>query len=203
MNIKTLIKKLNNLGINDISEDTLQDWASKGLIPHSKPVESSRSPGRPTEYPEHTVEEAAAVWYIKKMLGKRNILWEVIKLARSWAKDYHTALMTDLDECEKRFSRWDRGLMIPPYSEEILSLSEEEQRRLVREDGTMWRAYIHSHELDPLIILWICAVEKVRHKCKIDTPVRVSFDWEATEQGLQFRGTHMERAEKDTIRCPL
>ena len=88
-----------------------------------------------------------------------------------------------------------------------LKVIEEVQQHFVHEDDTGAGTYAHSYDLHPLIILWICAVEKVRyikkegtrHDIRIDTPVRVSFDWAATERGPQFRGTHIEEAEKDTI----
>jgi len=204
LDIRTLIKRLHRLGINDISEDALQKWAYHGLIPRSEPVEKYRGPGHSTEYPEQTVEEAAAVWYIRKALGERNTPWKDVKRARHVAKEYHKALMTDFDACNKFW----RSDVSPTPSPIALSLSEESQQHFVHEDGTGVGTYTHSYDLHPLIVLWICTVEKVkyirkekggRHNILIDTPVRVSFDWAATEGGLQFRGTHAEKAKQDTV----
>ncbi|MGZ7180457.1 MAG: hypothetical protein ACXVIB_06630 [Halobacteriota archaeon] len=124
------------------AESTLRRWAtySEGLIHpprrYSKGAKGGR--GRFSDWPEESVEDAAACWYIRQI--KRPIKRPSI---------------TALNEAKRLAKR----AYTTPFGNPFW---------LTEKPG--------GFQLYPLVVRWICTVEKIRHKRPAE-PVRVAFNW--------------------------
>lgn len=64
MNIEEIITRLHTLGV-DIPPGTLRRWAAEGLISAPQRTQNPHGRGRLSDWPETTVEEAAACWALR------------------------------------------------------------------------------------------------------------------------------------------
>lgn len=66
MNIEELSDKLRSLGIT-VPSGTLRRWAAEGLISAPKRIQNPEGRGRLSDWPEASVEEAAACWAVRHL----------------------------------------------------------------------------------------------------------------------------------------
>ena len=82
------------------------------------------------------------------------------------------------------------------------SLPGDEYRTDVTPNGET-RTFLHSFDLQSLIVVWITTVEKVRHNVPIREDREVTFDWaRETLQGeakLTFRWVRLEESDSNDL----
>ncbi len=66
MNIEEFTDRLRRLGI-DVPAGTLRRWAAEGLITAPKRIQNPEGRGRLSDWPETSVEEAAACWAVRHL----------------------------------------------------------------------------------------------------------------------------------------
>ena len=66
MNIKEFTDRLHRLGI-DVPAGTLRRWAAEGLVTAPQRVQNPAGRGRLSDWPETSVEEAAACWAVRHL----------------------------------------------------------------------------------------------------------------------------------------
>lgn len=66
MNIEEFTDRLHRLGI-DVPAGTLRRWAAEGLVTAPRRVQNPAGRGRLSDWPETSVEEAAACWAVRHL----------------------------------------------------------------------------------------------------------------------------------------
>ncbi len=69
MNIVDVTDKLRTLGVT-IPAGTIRRWSAEGLLPAPQRVQNPAGRGRLSDWPDATVEEAAAVWALRHLNTK-------------------------------------------------------------------------------------------------------------------------------------
>jgi len=143
------------LGPKDLPRSTLRNWAREGLIPRSTPYSKLGRRGRFRNWPEETVEEAAAVWALRN--PKRDRFYakptlDTIRRVRSEATWVHKKFKTDPVH--------QKGV----YQEFYNTRGER-------------HSYLRSYDLHDFIVTWIVTIEKVRRKKSVHEPANVIFNW--------------------------
>ena len=69
MNIEAITQKLRALGVT-VPAGTIRRWSAEGLVPAPQRVQNPAGRGRLSDWPEATVEEAAAVWALRHLNTK-------------------------------------------------------------------------------------------------------------------------------------
>lgn len=198
MKFDELQERLKKLGVA-ISERTLNSWREAGFLTGPKLIEKPRrSRGRPAgkqdektpgpsyEWPPETLEEAAAVWALKNSdIYRRRPDPNTILRVKHKAKELHERYTVTLD---------------------LKDLPGDEYRKDVTPNGVTG-TFFFSYDLHPLLVLWIAAVEKVRHNIPINENRLVTFCWVKEEvQGetkLAFRGVELEESDENELKISL
>lgn len=193
MKFKELRQRLKKLGV-DVTDRTLISWREAGFItgptleekpprrPGRKKADYVKKPGPNYKWPSETLKEAAAVWALKNSdIYLRRPDPETILRAKHKATELHKRYTVTLD---------------------LESLPGDEYRTDVTPNGET-RTFLHSYDLQSLIVVWITAVEKVRHNVPIREDRKVTFDWaRETVQGeanLMFRGVRLEESDSNDL----
>lgn len=228
MNIDELSSQLHILGA-DVPVTTLQRWAANGVIPSSthkwrgrgrpKRTTKERS-GRSMDYPPEAVEDAAAVWSIYRWSRERGSdppTIEALKKVRYYAQEFYDTA-TSNPQCSHLFKEdvapWKLEDAPPPYTPIIPEESDFDRRynvailsRWVGEgkQRLLKAPFIHSSTYHTPIVLWVCAIEKVRRRLLLYDKYKVIFEWsiegrtdDNTLKGT-FEGVRVEKAEIDRV----
>jgi GNAT superfamily N-acetyltransferase len=150
--------RLRELGV-DVPDDTVRRWATTKLITGPTRYSKSGQRGQFRDWPEESVEEAAAVWALKNLdtyLGA-SPNHDTIRRVRHLASEIHHRLTKET--------------VLGSSLESILHIKKDVTPKGEKRD------FICSYDLHPLIELWIASIEKVRHKIPISEPRRVIFLW--------------------------
>jgi hypothetical protein len=85
---------------------------------------------------------------------------------------------------------------------DLESLPGDEYRTDITPNGET-RTFLHSYDMQSLIIVWITAVEKVRHNIPIQNNRLVAFCWMretiAGKPKLTFKGVKLEESEENEL----
>lgn len=176
MRLEQIQDKLKELGIEK-PLGTLRRWASEGLVPSPNKYQNPNGRGQLSDWPEEFIWEAAAVEVIKKYKFK----WskstpEAIKEARRIAKE----IVSKIEN--------------PKYTLPASSGSDSSGQ-----EGY----FIHSKELQELILMWIITVEKVKQGWPIEKPAKVRFITTGKNKNgvgeVKYRGVHLEESTTNSF----
>lgn len=136
-------------------------------------------------WPEKTVEDAAAVWVIREL--KPDEFWTppstiTLKRIKFEANNIYQKYRSDPESYKCFF------------------------RKQFDPEGNVG-AYLISYDLNPFVVSWIATVEKVRRKKSIFEPAKVVFNWKyhlGYENGneslkLEFEDVTLEPSDYDTV----
>ncbi len=157
----------------EISRVTLQRWTKAGLVPEPVTGSLGRGRGRFTIYPEGTLEEAAASWWVLRLPGFRLSL-PVVAEARAAALKFHKAA------CENR----------PSVREYLAAITAPSGPKLSLVWLIAWRKAVASYPLDK--------PAKVTYQWVTTTEGRGS----ELPLGLVFKDVKLEPADADILDVP-
>jgi hypothetical protein len=195
--------------------------------PVKKDEELSRRSNKPTgrlmDYPDEAVEDAAAVWSIyrwSEQVGTHHPTIEVLKKTRYYAQEfYNTAIFNHkgLFVRDITTTRWRPEDIPPTYT---LTTTREGGCPLKKEFDELcsprWvgegkqrlveSLFIHSSTYHHLIIMWLCTVEKVRHKVSLQDNHEIIFTWSIQREvngnisKYIFEGVRVEKADNNGLK---
>jgi len=185
MEFEELQVRLRQVGVV-VKDGTLRRWATTDLIDGPKRFSKQRRRGQFWDWPEQSVEDAAAVWALKN-------------LDTYWANPNHDTIRRVKNKAKELHELYTRHLTLD-------KLQGDEYRKDVTPEGETG-TFVHSYDLHPLIILWIITVEKVRHKAAVEEKRLLTFCWmKQTVQGqakLTFRGVKLEKSDQNELKLFL
>ena len=200
MKLSELQSRLHDLGA-DIPQNTLKRWGYDGLIPRPKRIKKGKGggKGRAVSWSGWALAEAGAIWAVKnagilKVPPSKKVI-EIIKFA------------------EDSIRRYQSGCYLPPRGPGTEITAESISVKFIS-DGFP-DLYLFpgrtpadkSDVLNSLVVVWICAIEKVKKGMSLREPARVIIHWtprpasdpEWEDDPYEFDGITVEKADRDEV----
>jgi hypothetical protein len=190
MNEHELHTQFRELGF-DLPHSSIKRWSRQGLLP--KPdVATSRGTGggrgRAANWPEATVEQAAAIYAIRNQgyPGKRRIAPNTISIIRNFANTFFATLeayRTNVDDLRLD----DFGDRFFTFIDVKVSSAYVQETDTRNDKGEVWKSRyaLFDEAYEALAVKWITAVEKAALGVPVTTPVTISYYFGRVEQKKQ------------------
>jgi hypothetical protein len=166
MNTKELVDKLQKILGVEVPKGTLRRWAHEGLIPSPQPIGRKGERGRFVSWPQETVEQAAAVYIVRK---SSRLLW---------AKTTKDVLLATKDVVDRFYATINEFVETGDTNvlQKLDDLLKPVKSSLFRSDGGTG-CMIGGLALNPLVVTWIATMEKIRNEKPVYAHMRVCFHW--------------------------
>ena len=153
------------------------------------------------EWPEETAEAAALVWAVRNSvyltptrelssqsnvkIKQRQVPIPVVKRLQQEGSSLHTLLTTDCKEAARLF----RTCLYPNGFHRPIAIAVSP---------------LKGKTLHPLVVLWIAAIEAVRHDMPVGKPVSLEYSWTIKEDGqTEFRGMSAQETHSTEMRLEV
>ncbi len=153
------------------------------------------------DWPEDTVEAAALVWAVRNSvylattqelssqsnakIKQRKVPIPVVKRLQQEGNNLHTSLTTDCKEAARLF----RTCLYPNGFQRHIAVAASP---------------LKGKALHPLVVLWIAAMEAVRHNIPVGKPVSIEYNWTIKEDGqAEFRGMSAQETQSTEVRLEV
>jgi hypothetical protein len=181
MNVRELHVRFRELGF-ELPHSSIKRWSLQGLLPQPN-IAASRGVGggrgRTADWPEATVEQAAAIYAIRNQEypgQKKRIAPKTVTTIRSFANTFFLSLEEYRENIDDPQLNGFSNRFFTPIDVKVPSkFVKETDSKNDKGEVWSWRPALYDEAHEALAVKWIATVEKVALGIPVTTPVTIRY----------------------------